>query len=373
MSPPELGPLASSGALEGRLARVHPQVRPLLEGGDEPPPADVQSAREGYRVLNEARCGPREPVARARELDAGGVPVRVYVPAAQEGHNERSRASGSSYGRYTPPIRPTRPPAPARGREGAGLDQGAAALDPPVARTAQPAILFLHGGGWVVGDLDGVDALCRALANRTGAVVVSADYRLAPEHRFPAALDDAWTVLTWLHEHAAELGADPGRLAVAGESAGANLAAACARRAHADPGAAHPRLRAQLLAYPALDGALATASYAELGTGFGLTREQMRWYWDAYAPDGAARSPEASPLRAPDLAGLPPAVIVQAELDPLLDDGLDYAQRLRAAGVEADVRVWPGMVHGFLRYRGLLDDAHAALDEAAARLAALLA
>lgn len=350
MSSAEQEPLPVSSALEARLARAHPQVRPLLESGDEPPPTDVQAAREGYRLLNEARAGPREPVAQARELDADGVTVRSYVPALEEGEAGETRGS-----------------------EGAGLDQGAAALDPPVARTAQPAILFLHGGGWVVGDLDGVDALCRALANRTGAVVVSADYRLAPEHRFPAALDDAWTVLTWLHEHAGELGVDPGRLAVAGESAGANLAAGAARRAHADPVAAHPRLRAQMLAYPALDGALATASYDELGTGFGLTREQMRWYWDAYAPGGAARAPEASPLRAYSLAGLPPAVIVQAELDPLLDDGLDYAQRLRAAGVEADVHVWPGMVHGFLRYRGLLDDAHAALDEAAARLAALLA
>ncbi|HEV2819050.1 MAG TPA: alpha/beta hydrolase [Solirubrobacteraceae bacterium] len=350
MPPPEPGPLATSGTLEERLARAHPQVRPLLEAGDEPPPADVQTAREGYRVLNESRAGPREPVARVQELDADGVAVRSYVPALEEG------VAGET-----------------RGREGAGLDQGAAALDPPVARTAQPAILFLHGGGWVVGDLDGVDALCRALANRTGAIVLSADYRLAPEHPFPAALDDAWTVLTWLHQYAGELGADPGRLAVAGESAGANLAAAAAHRAHTGPGGACPRLRGQLLAYPALDAALATASYAEMGTGFGLTREQMRWYWDAYAPDGAARAPEASPLRAYDLAGLPPAVIVQAELDPLLDDGLDYAQRLRAAGVEADVHVWPGMVHGFLRYRGLLDDAHAALDKAAARLAALLA
>jgi acetyl esterase len=337
------------------VARAHPQVRPLLEGGDEPPPADVETARADYRALNEARTGPREPVAEVRELDAGGVAVRVYAPAVVPGHGDKGPAEAT------------------RGSEGSGLDQGAAALDPPVARTAQPAVLFLHGGGWVVGDLDGVDSLCRALANRTGAVVVSADYRLAPEHPFPAALEDAWTVLTWLHEHARELGADPGRLAVAGESAGANLAAAAARRAHAEPGAAHPRLRAQLLAYPALDGALATASYKELSTGFGLTREQMRWYWDAYAPGGAARAPEASPLRGPDLAGLPPAVIVQAELDPLLDDGLAYAQRLRAAGVDADVHVWPGMVHGFLRYRGLLDDAHAALDEAAARLAALLA
>jgi acetyl esterase len=340
-------------ALEERLACAHPQVRPLLEGGDEPPPDDVEAARAGYRALNEARTGPREPVAEVQELDADGVAVRVYAPAVA-GHGDQGVAEVT------------------RGSEGSGLDQGAAALDPPVARTAQPAVLFLHGGGWVVGDLDGVDALCRALANRTGAVVVSVDYRLAPEHPFPAALDDAWTVLTWLHEHAHELGVDPDRLAVAGESAGANLAAAAARRAHADPGAAHPRLRAQLLAYPALDGALATASFDELGTGFGLTRELMRWYWETYAPGGAARAPEASPLRAPDVAGLPPAIFVQAELDPLLDDGLDYAQRLRAAGVDADVHVWPGMVHGFLRYRGLLDDAHAALDEAAARLAALL-
>ena len=359
---------AGTAALEERLARAHPQVRPLLEGGDEPPPADVETARAGYRALTEARTGPREPVAQVRELDAGGVAVRVYVPALSEHGGAGTAARGpGDQGHEEPGDRGV-----TRGSEGSGLDQGAAALDPPVARAAQAAVLFLHGGGWVVGDLDGVDALCRALANRTGAVVVSADYRLAPEHPFPAALEDAWTVLTWLHEHAHELGADPERLAVAGESAGANLAAVVARRAHADPGAAHPRLRAQLLAYPALDGALATASYDELGTGFGLTREQMRWYWDAYAPGRAARAPEASPLRAPDLAGLPPALIVQAELDPLLDDGLDYAQRLRAAGVDADVHVWPGMVHGFLRYRGLLDDAHAALDEAAARLAALL-
>jgi len=359
---------AGTAALEERLARAHPQVRPLLQGGDEPPPADVETARAGYRALTEARTGPREPVAQVRELDAGGVAVRVYVPALSEHGGAGTAARGpGDQGHEEPGDRGV-----TRGSEGSGLDQGAAALDPPVARAAQAAVLFLHGGGWVVGDLDGVDALCRALANRTGAVVVSADYRLAPEHPFPAALEDAWTVLTWLHEHAHELGADPERLAVAGESAGANLAAVVARRAHADPGAVHPRLRAQLLAYPALDGALATASYDELGTGFGLTREQMRWYWDAYAPGRAARAPEASPLRAPDLAGLPPALIVQAELDPLLDDGLDYAQRLRAAGVDADVHVWPGMVHGFLRYRGLLDDAHAALDEAAARLAALL-
>lgn len=359
--------MSNAPTLEERLARAHPQVRPLLEAGDEPPPDDVEAARAGYRAMTEVRAGPREPVARAFEADADGVTVRVYVPAlTEQGGDARRGESSRGDGHSRAGAGAT------QGRDGAGLDQGAAALDPPVARTTLPAILYLHGGGWVVGDLDGVDPLCRALANRTGAVVVSADYRLAPEHPFPAALDDTHTALDWLHEHAPELGADPQRLAVAGDSSGANLAAAVARRVGAGPGAQRG-LRAQLLAYPPLDAALATGSYDALATGFGLTREQMRWYWEAYAPGAAARSPEASPLRAPDLAGLPAAVMVLAELDPLRDDGLDYVERLHDAGVETDVHVWTGMIHGFLRYRGLLDDAHAALDEAAARLAALLA
>ncbi|HEV2770097.1 MAG TPA: alpha/beta hydrolase [Solirubrobacteraceae bacterium] len=344
--------------LEERLARAHPQVRDLLLEGDGPPPGDVEEARAAYRLTTELRTGPREPVAEARDEDAGGVAVRVYVPAAEQAQDPGPQPGDED---------------PHAGRDGAGIDQGAAALDPPGPSTALPAILYLHGGGWVVGDLDGVDALCRALANRAQAIVVSADYRLAPEHRFPAGLDDAETVLAWMHARADELGADRDRLAVGGDSAGANLAAALARRARDAHGPACPALRAQLLVYPALDGALATASAVEVGEGYGLTREQMRWYWDAYAPEGAARTPDASPLRASDLGGLPPAVIVLAELDPLRDDGLDYAERLRAAGVEADVRVWPGMVHGFLRLRGMLDDAHHALDEASARLRALLA
>jgi len=344
--------------LEERLARAHPQVRGLLAEGDQPPPGDVEEARAAYRLTTELRTGPREPVAEVRDEEAGGVPVRVYVPAAAARAQE---------------VPGSRDEDRHAGRDGAGIDQGAAALDPPAPRAALPAILYLHGGGWVVGDLDGVDALCRALANRAQAIVVSVDYRLAPEHPFPAGLDDAQTALAWMHARAASLGADPERLAVAGDSAGGNLAAALARRIRDDHAAARPALRAQLLVYPALDGALATASAAEMAEGYDLTREQMRWYWDAYAPGGAARTPDASPLRASTLGGLPPAVIVLAELDPLRDDGLDYAERLRAAGVEADVRVWPGMVHGFLRLRGMLDDAHAALDEAAGRLRALLA
>ena len=341
-------------------------MRDLLLEGDCPPPDDVGEARAAYRLMTELRTGPREPVAEVRDEDADGVAVRVYVPAVEESGDGERPAGGDPGGG----PRDGDPPA---GRDGAGIDQGAAALDPPRPGGALPALLYLHGGGWVVGDLDGVDALCRALANRAQAIVISADYRLAPEHRFPAGLDDAGTVLAWMHARAASLGADPDRLAVGGDSAGGNLAAALARRARDDPGPGRPALCAQLLIYPALDGALATASAVELGEGYVLTRDQMRWYWDAYAPEGAARTPDASPLRAPDLAGLPPAVIVLAELDPLRDDGLDYAERLRSAGVEADVRVWPGMVHGFLRLRGMIDDAHAALDEAAARMRTLLA
>jgi len=344
--------------LEERLARAHPQVHGLLLEGDGPPPGDVEEARAAYRLTTQLHTGPREAVAEVRDEDAGGVAVRVYVPAA-----ERARGAAPGTGGQDRHA----------GRDGAGIDQGAAALDPPRPRAALPGILYLHGGGWVVGDLDGVDALCRALANRAQAIVASADYRLAPEHPFPAGLDDAETALAWMYARAPSLGADPGRLAVGGDSAGGNLAAALTRRARDAHDPARPALRAQLLIYPALDGALATASAAELAEGYMLTREQMRWYWDAYAPEGAARTPDASPLRASDLGGLPPAVIVLAELDLLRDDGLDYAERLRATGVEVDVRVWPGMVHGFVRLRGLLDDAHAALDEAAARLRTLLA
>ncbi len=292
-------PAAGAPSLEERLARAHPQVRDLLLEGDRPPPDDVGEARAAYRLITELRTGPREPVAEVRDEDAGGVAVRLYVPAVERG-SDAGRPGGGGAG-----ARP-RDDAPHAGRDGAGIDQGVGALDPPGPRAALPALLYLHGGGWVVGDLDGVDALCRALANRVQAIVVSADSRLAPEHRFPAGLDDAGTVLAWMRDRASSLGAAPDRLAVGGDSAGGNLAAALARRArdHSDP--SHPALRAQLLVYPALDGALATASAVELAEGYVLTRDQMRWYWDAYAPEGAARTPDASPLRAPDLAGLPP-------------------------------------------------------------------
>jgi acetyl esterase len=219
-------------------------------------------------------------------------------------------------------------------------------------------LVWIHGGGWVLGTLDAYDPLCRALANRCGARVVSVDYRLAPEHPFPVPLEDAALVL------GRELASARGPVAVGGDSAGGNLAAVLARRHRGE-------LAFQLLVYPVTDAAMATGSYAEFGgPEYGLARESMAACWAAYAPGPLARSPEASPLRAPDLEGLPPTYVVLAEADPLTDEGLDYAERLREAGVEAEARVWPGTTHGFFRWRGAVDVAEEALAEAAVRVRA---
>lgn len=231
---------------------------------------------------------------------------------------------------------------------------------------ARGVIVWVHGGGWIMGNLSSYDPVCRALANRAGATVVSVDYRLAPESQFPGPVEDCEHALRWA---ARELPGEP--LAIAGESAGANLATVVARRAR-DAGG--PELRFQLLVYPPTDAACATGSYQRFGADetYGLDREQMLTCWAAYAPGAAARSPDASPLRAADLSGLPPALFVLAECDPLVDEATDYADRLRDAGVDVEVQVWPGMVHGFFRWRAAVDAAHEALDGAAARLRAAL-
>ncbi|MGW1005537.1 alpha/beta hydrolase [Streptomyces sp. NPDC002520] len=228
---------------------------------------------------------------------------------------------------------------------------------------APPVVVFLHGGGWVLCSLDTHDDLCRELAFLTGAVVVSVDYRLAPEHRFPSAAEDAYAVTAWVSAHASRLGWDAGRLAVAGDSSGGNLAAAVTLMARDRGG---PDIAAQLLAYPVLDHRMETGSYTTYERGFFHTTAHMRWYWEQYlgaAGDGA--HPYASPGLAADLAGLPPAVVLLPECDPLRDDALAYAQRLEAAGAAPQVRVWPGMFHGFLGLRGLLPEAEQALTEAA--------
>ncbi|TGA89251.1 alpha/beta hydrolase [Streptomyces sp. MZ04] len=216
----------------------------------------------------------------------------------------------------------------------------------------RPLIVFFHGGGWVLCDLDTHDGLCRELAVRTGAVVVSADYRRAPEHRFPAAADDAFAVLEWAAGHAEELGCDPARVVVAGDSSGGNLAAGCALRARDEAG---PAVAAQVLLYPVLDhrfesDSVSASAYA---SGFFHTTAHMRWYWEQYVGPGGDRV-AASPGLAADLTGLPPALFVLADCDPLRDEGIAYARRLAGVGVSAEVRLYPGVFHGFLGAGGVL-------------------
>jgi acetyl esterase len=221
----------------------------------------------------------------------------------------------------------------------------------------RPLLVYLHGGGWVMGDLTMHDATCRALAALAGCVVLSVDYRLAPEHPHPAALDDTLAALAWARANAPALGVDATRIAVGGSSAGGNLAAAAALRLRdeaareADPaGVAPPPLAAQLLLYPVLDSRMATASIGEFGAGHLLDRAQLAFYWDAYAPIAAVDRtvPQVSPAHAVTLAGLPPAVVLSAEHDPLRDEAEQYAARLRGDGVRVELRRARGQIHGFL-------------------------
>jgi acetyl esterase len=233
-----------------------------------------------------------------------------------------------------------------------------------------PIVVFFHGGGWVVGTLDTYDPLCRALAAAVPAVVVSVDYRLAPEHRWPAAVEDAYAATLWASRHAAELGGAQHRLAVAGDSAGGNLAAVVALGARDRGG---PAIAFQLLVYPALDAAGDTGSWRGFADGFYLTAAGMRWYWDHYLGGADGAAPDASPLRAAFLGGLPPALVVTADHDVLRDEGEAYAARLGEAGVAADVRRVEGVVHGFFRWRAVTGAADAALQESAAALRSALA
>ena len=215
----------------------------------------------------------------------------------------------------------------------------------------------------MTGNLDTHDGACRGLANRSGCMVVAVDFRCAPEHRFPAAVEDCWAVVTWIAEHGSEIGADGSRLAVSGDSAGGNLAAVMALRSRDRGG---PQLVAQLLVYPVLDYNLETRSYLANGTGYGLTREAMSWYWDQYlGEDGDGFSADASPLRAADLSGLPPALVIVCELDPLLDEGRAYAAGLAAAGVHVEEIVEVGMIHGHLRMQGVISRARKSWDDCA--------
>jgi len=287
-------------------AGLHPQAAAVLAAqGSSPLGAapDLAGLRAGYVEAARRLGGFPEPVARVEDVViSGGVPARIY-----------------------------RPLVPAEGEPG--------------------CLLWLHGGGWIMGDLEGFDHVCRALANAGGHAVVSVDYRLAPEHPFPAGLADARSALAWAcGEGAALLGHDPGRVAIGGDSAGGNLATVAAR----DGGA-----RVQLLVYPVTDGALDTASHLAGTEGPLLTRGEMEACWAAYVPPDARLGPDASPLRAaPELlAAGPPALVVVCGFDVLRDEGIAYAERLGAAGVPTELVDFPDMVHGFLRWGGVVDRA----------------
>ena len=222
-----------------------------------------------------------------------------------------------------------------------------------------PALVFFHGGGWVIGDLETHDVLCRQLTAETGVSVISVDYRVAPEHKFPVAVDDAWAATRWVAAHAAELGIDAERIAVGGDSAGGNLAAVMALLAR-DAGAPHVRL--QVLIYPVTDLASESQSYADLADGYMLTRDSMRWFKDQYlAKAEDAADWRVSPLRAPSLAGVAPALVITAGYDPLRDEGEAYARRLREAGVTVDAVCFGGMIHGFMPMGRLIDTAFRAV------------
>ena len=301
----DLWPASHAGGLD-------PKVKVALDAGG--PAADFRSqgpalVRANFNQLASKLRKPDEPVARVedRTLD-GRFRIRLYRPEGQA------------------PF---------------------------------PILIYFHGGGWVVGDLESHDHVCRALARRSASIVVSVDYRLAPEVPYPGPLDDGETALRWVAAHAAEVDGKADRISVGGDSAGANLAAGLALRMRERGG---PRIAHQLLIYPVTDRNFETESYREFASGFGLTRANMQWFWDCYLPGvSGAPVPEAAPLRASSLKGLPPAFVLTAEYDVLRDEGEAFARRLNKEGVAVRGTRFQGMNHGFIRMAALFPQADHAL------------
>ena len=244
----------------------------------------------------------------------------------------------------------------------AGDDQLPLRLYRPSGQPRQPALIYFFGGGWTLGQIDTCDGICRTLANAAGCVVIAVGYRLAPEHKFPVPVQDCYDAVSWIAEHTEELGVDPDRLAVGGDSAGGNLAAAVTLRAKDQGG---PPLAAQLLVYPNTCFGADTESLRENDDPSMFNRRSVDWYWTHYLSspsDGG--DPLASPLLAADHAGLPPALVITAEYDPLRDEAEQYAQRLAAAGVPTELSRYDGMMHGFFLMYPVLDGGRRAVDEA---------
>jgi acetyl esterase len=240
----------------------------------------------------------------------------------------------------------------------------AARLYAPTTDSLLPVLLYLHGGGFVIGDLDSHDSLCRQLALRSGGAVLALDYRLAPEHRFPTAVDDAWAALAWLAQQAASLGLDPARIAVGGDSAGGTLAAVCALHAR-DSGLP---LALQLLITPGTIAYMDSASHRTYATGYVLEAEAIRWFFDQYIPYEQRSDWRFAPLNADDAGGVAPACVILAECDPLVDEGIAYADKLRAAGVPVELELYRGLTHDFIKMGRVIKEAALAQGVAAQAL-----
>ncbi|GAC1491537.1 MAG: alpha/beta hydrolase [Vulcanimicrobiaceae bacterium] len=306
---------------------LDPQARALLDflASLERPPiweVPIAVAREASTAMNVRFAGAPQSVADVRELciagPAGPIPARAYIPASDAPH---------------------------------------------------AVLAYFHGGGFTIGSLEGYDATLRALANASGVTIVSVDYRLAPEHPFPAGLEDCYAATVWIAQNAASLGADAARLAVGGDSAGGNLATVVALLALERNG---PDIAFQLLIYPTTDGDTTRESYAKYGEGHLLTTELCKWFSKQYVPPDRASDVLHRPLHAPSLARLPPAHVLVAECDPLYDEALAYARALRSSGVPTTFAEYPGMIHGFFNYSGMLDASRQAVSDAGAILRAAL-
>jgi acetyl esterase/lipase len=289
---------------------LDPQAQVIVDALNavEDPPMTVEAQRAGFAMLL-ALAGPPEPVAAMETRDADGVPLTIYRPS-----------------------------------------------DAP----NLPVVMYIHGGGWTIGTVEAFDPVLRQVANATQAIVVSPEYRLAPEYPFPAPLDDSWAALNWVAKNAASFGGDATRLAVMGDSAGGNLSAACALLAR---DAGFPDLAMQVLVYPVTDHDFTTASYRENGNGYLLTEERMRWFFDCYTADGTIEADDwrISPLRAADVSGVAPAFVITAGYDPLRDEGEAYARRLAEAGVASTSYRYDGMIHAFFGLSGAFDASRDAL------------
>ena len=306
---------------------LHSQVKALMDRREAlgfPEPQSVEEMREQGRKSKEAIPSVQEPVGEISERTipgpAGDIPIRIYRPTADGPH---------------------------------------------------PLIMLFHGGGWVVGDLDSEDPMSRGLVNRVNAVLVSVDYRMAPEDVFPAAPEDCYAATVWAVEHGQELEVDATNLAVSGTSAGGNLSAAVAQMTRDRGG---PVIKHQVLFCPVIDHNYTRPSWTANAEGFGLTAVGMKWFWDQYLEsDADGKNPYASPIQAKDLTGLADATIIAAEYDPLLDEAADYATALKAAGNDVTYIEYPGMTHGFNGSFGLIDAAVEACTEASNRILASFA